>query len=57
MAVALQSYARWPAALLRSRFEAGLRRLGLDYADVLILGWYNQRPPQRIDIPWWDDNP
>jgi aryl-alcohol dehydrogenase-like predicted oxidoreductase len=48
IAVALQSYARWPAALLRSRFEAGLRRLGLDYADVLILGWHNQRPPQRI---------
>ena len=46
--VALQSYARWPAALLRRRFESGLRSLGLDYADVLILGWYNQRPPQRI---------
>jgi aryl-alcohol dehydrogenase-like predicted oxidoreductase len=48
MVVALQSYARWPAALMRQRFEAGLRRLGLDYADILILGWHNRRPPQAI---------
>jgi aryl-alcohol dehydrogenase-like predicted oxidoreductase len=48
IAVALQSYARWPAALFRLNVERGLRRLGLDYADVLILGWYNHRPPARI---------
>jgi aryl-alcohol dehydrogenase-like predicted oxidoreductase len=47
-AVALQSYARWPATLLRANVEAGLWRLGLDYADVLVLGWYNRRPPQGI---------
>jgi aryl-alcohol dehydrogenase-like predicted oxidoreductase len=46
--VALQSYARWPAALLRRAVESGLHRLAIDYADVLILGWYNQRPPQAI---------
>ncbi len=46
--VALQSYARWPAAVLRRAVDSGLRRLALDYADVLILGWYNQRPPQSI---------
>lgn len=46
--VVLQSYARWPALLLRANFESGLWRLGLDYADVLLLGWYNGRPPQRI---------
>jgi aryl-alcohol dehydrogenase-like predicted oxidoreductase len=46
--VALQSYARWPGALMRQRFESGLRRLGLDYADILILGWHNWRPPQAI---------
>jgi aryl-alcohol dehydrogenase-like predicted oxidoreductase len=48
MVVALQSYARWPAALMRTNLELGLRRLGLDHADVLLLGWYNGRPPQGI---------
>jgi aryl-alcohol dehydrogenase-like predicted oxidoreductase len=46
--VALQSYARWPAALLEHAVESGLRRLSIDHADVLILGWFNQRPPQGI---------
>ena len=46
--VAVQSYARWPAAFMRSSVDLALRRLGLDYADVLILGWYNERPPQWI---------
>jgi aryl-alcohol dehydrogenase-like predicted oxidoreductase len=46
--VTLQSYARWPAALLRQAVESGLRRLRLEYADVLLLGWYNSRPPQAI---------
>jgi aryl-alcohol dehydrogenase-like predicted oxidoreductase len=48
MAVVLQSYARWPAALLRLNVERGLRALQLDHADVLLLGWYNQRPPGAI---------
>jgi aryl-alcohol dehydrogenase-like predicted oxidoreductase len=48
MVVALQSYARWPASYLRFRFERGLKRLGLDHADILVLGWYNTRPPQWI---------
>jgi aryl-alcohol dehydrogenase-like predicted oxidoreductase len=48
MVVALQSYARWPGMLLQSTFDMGLRRLGLDYADILILGWFNHRPPQGI---------
>lgn len=48
IAVVIQSYARWPAALLRLNVETGLRRLGLDHADVLLLGWYNQRPPAAI---------
>jgi aryl-alcohol dehydrogenase-like predicted oxidoreductase len=46
--VALQSYARWPAALLRRAVESGLRRLDLDHADVLILGWHNTRPAPAI---------
>jgi len=48
IAVVLQSYARWPALLLRQAVLGGLWRLGLDHADVLLLGWYNQRPPQAI---------
>jgi len=48
IAVAIQSYARWPAALLRTNVETGLLRLGLDYADVLVLGWHNHRPPSWI---------
>jgi aryl-alcohol dehydrogenase-like predicted oxidoreductase len=48
MVVTLQSYARWPAAFLTRAVESGLRRLSIDYADVLLLGWYNGRPPQAI---------
>jgi aryl-alcohol dehydrogenase-like predicted oxidoreductase len=48
IAVALQSYTRWPPALMRLAVESGLRRLQLDHADVLLLGWWNQRPPQWI---------
>ena len=48
IAVAVQSYARWPAAAMRASVELALRRLRLDYADVLVLGWWNQRPPQRL---------
>jgi len=48
IAVAIQSYARWPAAWMRLAVETGLRRLHLDHADVLLLGWYNRRPPQAI---------
>ncbi len=46
--VAVQSYARWPAALMRTSVELALLRLGLDHADVLVLGWWNQRPPQSL---------
>ncbi|NIA14410.1 MAG: hypothetical protein GWP08_10030 [Nitrospiraceae bacterium] len=41
--VALQSYDH-SGVLLRRFFEKGLRSLGLDYADVLILGWYHFYP-------------
>ena len=46
--VVLQSYARWPGAALRLSVLGGLRRLRLDHADVLLLGWHNQRPAQAI---------
>ena len=40
LAVVLQSYARWPWLLERTLVR-GLAELGLDHADVLLLGWYN----------------
>ena len=48
MVVAVQSYARWPGLLVRQSVETALWRLGLDYADVLVLGWHNQRPAQDV---------
>jgi aryl-alcohol dehydrogenase-like predicted oxidoreductase len=45
--VALQSYDR-TGPLMRLFVERGLRRLDVDYADVLILGWHNAPPPPRI---------
>jgi aryl-alcohol dehydrogenase-like predicted oxidoreductase len=47
LVVVLQSYSRFSGLLQRS-FERGLRGLHLDYADVLLLGWHNNRPSRRI---------
>ncbi len=43
----VQSYARAPWLVARS-LESALRALGLDYTDVLLLGWWNRPPPERI---------
>lgn len=45
--LALQSYDR-TGRLMGPFLDRGLRALGIDYADVLILGWYDSRPPARI---------
>jgi predicted aldo/keto reductase-like oxidoreductase len=47
MVVVVQSYSRSKLAMAPSVHSA-LRRLELDYADVLLLGWWNQMPPNRI---------
>lgn len=44
---AIQSYARAPWLIARS-LENALRALGLDHTDVLLLGWWNRPPPERI---------
>ena len=45
--VVLQSYSRW-GWLMEQTYKSGLRNLGLDYADVLLLGLYNSTPPTAI---------
>jgi aryl-alcohol dehydrogenase-like predicted oxidoreductase len=47
LVVVLQSFARVGALVGRS-IERGLATLGLDYADVLLLGWYNTPPSARV---------
>jgi aryl-alcohol dehydrogenase-like predicted oxidoreductase len=47
LVVVVQSYSR-SALALRPSLELALRRLHLDYTDVLLLGWWNQPPPERI---------
>jgi aryl-alcohol dehydrogenase-like predicted oxidoreductase len=45
--VALQSYDR-SGVFLKPMFERGCHALGLDRADLLILGWHQSRPSSRI---------
>ena len=47
LVVVLQSYSRL-AALLERSVAAELRRLGLEHADVLLLGWFNAMPAERL---------
>jgi aryl-alcohol dehydrogenase-like predicted oxidoreductase len=47
LVIAFQSYDH-SGFLLRTFFERSLRRLGLDHADVLILGGYNRSPRDRV---------
>ncbi len=47
LVIVLQSYSR-VGALLRRSIERALAHLGLDYADVLLLGWHSSPPSARI---------
>jgi aryl-alcohol dehydrogenase-like predicted oxidoreductase len=47
LVLVLQSYSRW-GWLLERTFKAGLRKLGTDYADILLLGLFNQPPSSRV---------
>ena len=45
--VVIQSYSR-SAFLLEVFYHRALKLLELDHADILLLGWYRKKPPQRI---------
>ena len=47
MVIAVQSYSR-AAILIRPSVEMALRKLGVEYADLLGLGWWNDVPPRRV---------
>jgi aryl-alcohol dehydrogenase-like predicted oxidoreductase len=47
MVLVLQSYNPFASGIVRS-VERGLRRLGFDHADVLLLGMWNRPVPDRI---------
>ena len=47
MVLVLQSYSR-VSSLIRGSIERALKRIGYDYADVLLLGLWNKQPPARI---------
>jgi aryl-alcohol dehydrogenase-like predicted oxidoreductase len=47
LVVVFQSYSRH-AGLMRTLFKRGLKALGLDSADVLLLGWHNALPSPKI---------
>ncbi len=47
LVVVLQSYARFGWMVKRST-ESAIKSLGLDYGDVLLLGWYAGAPAERI---------
>lgn len=47
LVLVMQSFAR-VAFLIEGSLRRGLRRIGYDHADVLLLGLWNQPPPERI---------
>ena len=45
--VVIQSYSR-SSFLLEVFYRRALKLLALDHADILLLGWYRKKPPQKI---------
>lgn len=47
LVIVLQSYSR-SALLMETFLKKALRAVRLDHADILLLGWYNKPPSQRV---------
>lgn len=47
LVVVVQCYVRFPS-LIRRSVERGLKTLGIERADVLLLGWYDSIPSESI---------
>ena len=47
LSIVLQSYSRFAWQLTRS-VEGAIRKLGIDYGDMLLLGWHNQAPSRAV---------
>jgi aryl-alcohol dehydrogenase-like predicted oxidoreductase len=47
MNLVVQTYTR-SGALMRGSLEGALKKLGADYTDLLLMGWWNEPPPDRI---------
>lgn len=47
LAVVVQCYVRFPS-LIRRSVEKGLKALGIERADVLLLGWYDSVPSESV---------
>lgn len=47
LVIVIQSYAR-SAALMEFFYHQGLKRLGVDNADILLLGWHKKPPSPRL---------
>lgn len=45
--IVIQDFRRTPKGVEKSLMR-GLKKLGVDYADVLLLGWQNKPPSQKI---------
>ena len=45
--VVVQSYTR-AAWFMGPSLDRALKKLGIEYADLLLLGWWNRPPPRRI---------
>ena len=47
LVILVQSYSR-SSLLMESFFEKALRALALDHVDILLMGWHNKRPRQKL---------
>jgi aryl-alcohol dehydrogenase-like predicted oxidoreductase len=47
LVIVIQSYAR-SAFLMEAFFKKALKSLGLDDADILLLGWHNKAPAEKL---------